>query len=64
MRGFLSCPKHIQRSPFEGIGKPQALKHHLKGCWSRRITDAHGLIYQINTEGKVEIVSFKGHYGN
>jgi toxin YoeB len=56
--------KHIQRSPFEGIGKPEALKHHLKGCWSRRITDEHRLIYRINTEAEVEIVSCKGHYEN
>ena len=32
----------ILRDPFEGIGKPEPLKHQLKGCWSRRITESTG----------------------
>jgi toxin YoeB len=35
----------IQKHPFEGIGKPEALKHDLAGFWSRRITDKHRLVY-------------------
>ena len=54
--------KHISRSPYEGIGKPEPLKHNLQGCWSRRINDEHRLIYRIGANGDIEIVSCKGHY--
>ena len=54
--------KDISRTPYEGKGKPEALKHNLKGCWSRRITDEHRLVYQISEEGYVQIISCKGHY--
>jgi toxin YoeB len=54
--------KDISRTPFEGKGKPEALKHNLKGCWSRRITDEHRLVYQISSDGNIEIISCKGHY--
>jgi len=37
--------KDISRSPYEGIGKPEPLKHALSGFWSRRITDEHRLVY-------------------
>ena len=56
--------KDIARTPFDGKGKPEALKHNLKGCWSRRITDEHRLVYKISSIGDVEIVSCKGHYEN
>ena len=56
--------KDISRTPFEGLGKPEALKHNLKGCWSRRITDEHRLVYQISKEGFIEIISCKGHYNS
>ncbi len=39
--------KDIQRSPFEGIGKPEPLKHNLSGYWSRRITQEHRLVYKV-----------------
>lgn len=35
------------RTPFEGTGKPEALKHDLKGYWSRRINDEHRLVYRV-----------------
>ena len=38
--------KDIGRNPFSGIGKPEPLKHELKGLWSRRITDEHRLVYK------------------
>jgi len=50
----------IQRNPFEGIGKPEPLKH-LKGHWSRRITDVHRLIYKV-LEDSIVIVSCKARY--
>jgi len=40
----------------------EALKYNLKGCWSRRITDEHRLVYQISEDGNIEIISCKGHY--
>jgi toxin YoeB len=39
--------KEVLRSPFEGIGKPEALKADLSGCWSWRINDEHRLIYKL-----------------
>ncbi|OYQ63337.1 Txe/YoeB family addiction module toxin [Pseudanabaena sp. SR411] len=49
------------RNPFTGIGKPEPLKHELKGCWSRRITDEHRLVYKVS-EDAVIILSCKFHY--
>jgi len=37
--------KEVQRDPFKGIGKPEPLRHELKGCWSRRVDQEHRLIY-------------------
>jgi len=53
--------KETAKTPFEGTGKPEALKHEYTGCWSRRITDEHRLIYKV-TADLVEIVSCKFHY--
>lgn len=52
----------ILRHPFSGIGKPEPLKHQLKGYWSRRINDEHRLVYKI-TETEIIIISCKFHYG-
>lgn len=49
------------RNPFEGIGKPEPLKHNLQGCWSRRIDDEHRFIYECNSES-ISIVSCRNHY--
>ena len=53
--------KDIQREPFEGIGKPEPLKYELSGFWSRRITDEHRLIYEVD-ENSIAIVSCRFHY--
>ena len=51
----------IQRSPYEGIGKPEPLKHALSGFWSRRINDEHRLVYSV--EGNVlRIAQARYHY--
>ena len=51
----------IERSPFEGIGKPEPLKHALSGFWSRRINDEHRLVYSV--EGNVRrIAQARYHY--
>jgi len=51
----------IQQSPFEGIGKPEALKYELAGKWSRRISSEHRVIYQVQGD-KIFILSLYGHY--
>jgi len=53
--------KDIKRDPYSGISKPEPLKHELQGCWSRRITDEHRLVYEFN-DFSVSIVSCKYHY--
>lgn len=53
--------KDIQRNPFDGIGKPEPLKHQFSGFWSRRITDEHRLIYEIS-ENSISIASCRYHY--
>jgi len=40
--------KETSRTPFQGSGKPEALKHALAGYWSRRINDEHRLVYKID----------------
>ena len=54
--------RDIQRNPFKGIGKPEPLKHHLKGSWSRRIDEKHRLIYSLSSTGEILIISCKGQY--
>jgi toxin YoeB len=53
--------KDIDRNAFEGIGKPEPLKHDKQGYWSRRIDDVNRLIYRI-VENQVEIVQCRAHY--
>lgn len=53
--------KDIHRSPFEGIGKPEALKFSLAGKWSRRIDHEHRLVYQIDNS-HIVILQCKYHY--
>lgn len=53
--------KDIQRTPFEGIGKPEPLKHALSGYWSRRINDEHRIVYKINSES-IFIAQLRYHY--
>ena len=53
--------KDIQRTPFEGIGKPEALKYDLSGYWSRRIDREHRLVYKVDKD-TVIIISCKYHY--
>ena len=52
----------IQRSPFTGIGKPEPLKYKLKGYWSRRINEEHRLIYGIESNEIIIVLSVHGHY--
>ena len=51
----------IMRSPFEGIGKPEPLKHGLAGYWSRRINDEHRLVFEIEGDS-VFFAQCRYHY--
>lgn len=49
------------RNPFDGTGKPEALKFQFKGYWSRRITTEHRLVYSVSKH-EIKIVSCRYHY--
>jgi len=51
----------VRRSPFEGIGKPEPLKEHLSGFWSRRIDDTNRLVYAVDDQA-ITIISCRYHY--
>ncbi len=53
--------REIQREPFAGIGKPEALKHALSGFWSRRITDEHRMVYRVEGNDLL-IAQLRFHY--
>ena len=51
----------VLREPFTGIGKPEPLKYVLAGCWSRRITQEHRLVYRVS-EGRIDFLQARFHY--
>ena len=51
----------VLRDPFEGIGKPEPLRHVLAGCWSRRIDEEHRLVYLVDGEDIV-VLQARYHY--
>jgi toxin YoeB len=51
----------ILREPFSGLGKPEPLRHQLRGYWSRRIDGEHRLVYKVDQEA-VTIIACKYHY--
>ncbi len=53
--------KETCRTPYEGIGKPEPLKYHLSGAWSRRIDQEHRLVYFIE-DGAIIILQCRYHY--
>jgi toxin YoeB len=53
--------KAAQRSPFEGIGKPEPLRGNLSGFWSRRIDDGNRLVYQAD-DNELLVISCRYHY--
>ena len=53
--------RDIQRLPYEGIGKPEPLKHGLSGYWSRRITDEHRIVYKVENDALI-IAQLRYHY--
>ena len=57
----LELVEAVRRDPFTGIGKPEALKHELAGCWSRRITQEHRMVYRV-TATRVDFIQARYHY--
>lgn len=53
--------KDIQRNKYEGIGKPEPLKHNLTGWWSRRIDDTNRIVYRVEQE-QIQIAQLRYHY--
>ena len=53
--------ENTSKTPFEGIGQPEALKANYSGYWSRRINLEHRIIYKVESD-KIIVFSLKGHY--
>jgi toxin YoeB len=53
--------KETKRAPFEGVGKPEPLKHNLAGYWSRRINEEHRIVYKV-TDDALLIAQLRYHY--
>ena len=58
---ILELVEAVMADPFTGIGKPEPLKFALAGCWSRRITQEHRLVYRVS-EGRVDFLQARYHY--
>jgi toxin YoeB len=52
----------IIKHPSTGIGKPEALKHQLKGFWSRRITKEHRIVYKVEGNKLIIVAALRFHY--
>jgi toxin YoeB len=61
LKKIAKLAESITITPFDGIGKPEPLKHKFSNCWSRRITQEHRLVYEV-LNNKILIHSAKGHY--
>lgn len=61
LRRINALIREIQRSPHEGIGKPEPLKHGLSGYWSRRINDEHRIVYKVEQD-ELRIAQLRYHY--
>lgn len=57
--------KECMRDPFKGTGKPEPLKEHLQGWWSRRINGSDRLVYRVQGKGSeqvLEVIQCRLHY--
>ena len=57
----LDLVEAVMRDPFEGSGKPEPLKYVLAGCWSRRVTQEHRLVYRVSDEA-IDFLQARYHY--
>jgi toxin YoeB len=58
---ILELVEAVLRDPFTGIGKPEPLKFILAGCWSRRVTQEHRLVYRVRGN-RVDFLQARYHY--
>ena len=58
----LDLVEDVMRSPFEGIGRPEPMRFDFAGCWSRRISAEHRLVYEV-AGGHVTFLQARYHYG-
>ncbi len=58
---ILELVEAVMNDPFTGIGKPEPLKYVLAGCWSRRITQEHRLVYRVS-EARIDFLQVRYHY--
>ena len=56
-----SLIREIQRTPFEGTGSPEPLRHSLSGYWSRRISSEHWIVYQVEDDA-LQNLQLRYHY--
>ena len=57
----LQLVEDVLRTPFAGIGKPEPLMYALAGCWSRRLTQEHRLVYRASG-GRIDFLQARYHY--
>jgi toxin YoeB len=57
----LDLVEAVLRDPFQGPGKPEPLSYILAGCWSRRITQEHRLVYRVTGE-RIDFLQARYHY--
>ena len=57
----LDLVEAVMRDPFEGIGKPEPLRYALAGCWSRRLTQEHRLVYRVGDD-RIDFLQARYHY--
>ena len=57
----LELVEAVLREPFSGLGKPEALRHELAGCWSRRLTQEHRIVYRVSGD-RIDFLQARGHY--
>ena len=57
----LDLVEAVLRDPFQGLGKPEPLKFYLAGCWSRRITQEHRLVYLVRVS-RIDFLQARYHY--
>lgn len=58
---IIALVEEVAKTPFTGSGKPEPLRYHLKGSWSRRIDQEHRLVYHVK-DNEIRIVSCRFHY--
>jgi len=57
----LDLVEAVLREPFDGIGKPEPLRFYLEGCWARRITQEHRLVYRVSAD-RIDFLQARYHY--